>query len=155
MRSCPRLASTSVFTSVFVSIFAVALTLGACASDDSPADAGLLDGGLVADVGTPDSGRFETPCGAAACGASELCRVDPTGPCVTEDAGACDPGEEPCQSGGLTGCTPARSYTCAALPAACADRPSCVCLLTVDVCGAGASCILPQGQGATIECPFP
>ncbi|MCK6546918.1 hypothetical protein L6R52_13800 [Myxococcota bacterium] len=135
-------------------VVASALALAGCASDDAPADAGA-DAGVTTDAGAPDSGRFETPCGAATCGEAELCRVDPTGPCVAQDAGTCGAGEELCQSGGLTGCTSARTYACVALPAACAERPSCVCLLAIDVCGAGASCILPQGQGATIECPFP
>ncbi len=117
------------------------------------------DLGTSADAGVPDSGpmidagMIMLSCGAQTCdGFAEYCKIEPVGPCVAIDAGACAAGEEACQSGGVSGCTPERTRSCVALPANC---DSCGCLIASAPCGPTpmqVDCLAVSG--VTVECPY-
>lgn len=128
---------------------------GSGAGDAGLSDAARADGSVD---GSADSGGATTPCGDRECRAEEFCHVLPTGACTPSDGGGCmAPTFEPCVRQGVSGCSARRDRACEAIPATCAARVGCACLINANLCPAtvNADCRRIEGQGFTVECPFP
>lgn len=131
-----------------VALCLVTFMLG-CSSDDAPADASTTDA-VPADTGAATFACAEQTCLVD----DQFCRILPTAACSVVDAGSCAPGEEQCQVQGAMGCTPERTRSCQSLQGC----SNCTCLFDKSPCGGGDPLNIQcrsQGDGITVECPFP